>query len=168
MRLPSVSNNPDKIQLSRISHVYFEHPDLKKDFEPFADAFGFVEAHRDGDTVYYRGYGCDQYVYVATQSPDGAKRFRGAAFVAASEAEFEKAAKLPKAQVSDLKGPGGGRQVTIERPGPTWIHVVYGQAERDVPKEPPTATHEEQGPYNGALEKHRKGMIHGRCYGTSN
>jgi hypothetical protein len=156
MRLPSVSNSPDKVQLSRISHVYFEHSDLDT-FSEFSEAFGFIEAYRDGANIYYRGYGKDQYVYVATQSSDGAKRFKGATFVAASERDFEKAAGLPQAHVSDLKAPGGGRLVTIERPGPTWLHVLHGQAERMTPVKPPSATHDNQGPYNGALEKERKG-----------
>ena len=157
MRVPSVKNNPDKIQLSRISHVSFEHPDLDA-FSSFADAFGFVEAGRESETVYFRGYGKDQYVYVATKSANGAKRFKGAAFVAASEGDFDKAAKLPDARVSELTAPGGGRLVTIERPGPTYLHVLYGQKEREVPGEPVTATHEHQGSYNGALEKIRKGV----------
>ena len=152
MRVPDISNSPDKIQLSRISHVCFEHPDLEA-FETFSDAFGFVEAHRDGASVYYRGYGKDQYVYVASQSSDGAKKFKGGAFVAATERDFDKAARLPEARVSELKAPGGGRMVTIERPGPTYMHVVYGQEERETPAHPPTATHEDQGPYNGAFDK---------------
>ena len=156
MRVPTVSNNPDKIQLLRLSHVYFDLPDLKT-FSQFADAFGFVEAHRDSGTTYYRGYGKDQYVYVASQSPDGVSRFKGAAFVAATERDFEKAASLPQAQISDLKTPGGGKLVSIERPGPTYLHIVYGQTERSTPAQPPSATHDTQGPYNGALEKDRKG-----------
>lgn len=156
MRVPHITNSTEKVQLSRISHVYFEQPDLNT-FAQFAEAFGFVEAHREDDTVYYRGYGRDQYIYVVSQSTDGQKRFKGAAFIAATEADFDKAAKLPQAQVQDLKAPGGGRLVTIERPGPTHLHVMYGQTERDVPQEPPSATHEDQGPYNKSLTKPRKG-----------
>lgn len=35
MRIPPISNNPGKVQLDRLGHVYFEHPDLDK-FSEFA------------------------------------------------------------------------------------------------------------------------------------
>ncbi|EOD52685.1 putative trihydroxytoluene oxygenase protein [Neofusicoccum parvum UCRNP2] len=160
MLIPPISNNPSKVQLCRLSHVYIEHPNLAK-FEKFAKDFGFVEVKRTADRIYFRGYGKDQYVYVASRSKDGKPRFGGAAFVAASQKEFEKASKLPGAQFRALRdAPGGGSMVTFARPNDTFMHVVYGQKERAVEaSQPPSETHESQGPYNSPFEKKRLGQF---------
>ena len=132
--IPIVENSPEKVQLSRIAHVYFEHSDLET-FIKFAADFGFVEAAQNEKTIYYRGYGKDPYIYVASQSETRRSRFLGTAFVAKDE-------------------------VTFERPNGTFFHVVYGQTERDVEvKTPPTATHDSQGPFNTPFEKPRKGQF---------
>lgn len=157
MLIPPISNNPSKVQLARIAHVYFEHPDLVK-FASFAEDFGFVVAQKSKDKIYFRGYGIDPFVYVASQSKDGKQRFGGAAFVAASQEEFDKAAKLDDAMVSSLDGaPGGGKIITFNRPDETFFHVVYGQEERQTNTTEPTATHENQGPYNTPFTKPRQG-----------
>jgi hypothetical protein len=169
MPIPDVKNDPSKVQLVRLAHVYFEHPDLPR-FAKFAKDFGFVEEKRDGNhTIYYRGYGRDPYVYVATQSSSssskkkGKPKFLGPAFVARDQAEFDKAAKLPGAKVTSLDGaPGGGRQVTIARPNGTFMHIVYGQTERPVDTNSgvePTATHDNQGPFNTPFAKRRLGQF---------
>lgn len=114
MRIPEISNNPSKVQLARIAHVYFEHPDLEA-FSKFANNWGFVETKRDEDRIWFRGYGVDPYVYVASKSRDGNPRFGGAAFVAKSEEDFEKAALLPGATPSSLAdAPGGGKMITCK------------------------------------------------------
>ena len=158
MRIPPITNDPSKVQLSRLAHVYFEHPDLVQ-FEKFATDFGFIETRRAGDTIYYRGYGKDPYVYVASPSRDGKPHFGGAAFVAASEEEFHKAQKLAGATVRSLgHAPGGGRMVTIPRPEDTFVHILHGQTERVVEGAcPPSATLESQGPFNTPFEKARRG-----------
>ena len=158
MLIPPISNNPSKVQLSRIAHVYFEHDDLTK-FVAFSKDFGFAEAGRDGDTIYYRGYGRDPYVYVASKSKTGKPKFLGAAFVAATREDFEKASKISGATVKSLeKTPGGGEMVTVLSPSGTIIHVVYGQEERSVePQNLPSATHESHGPFNTPFEKNRLG-----------
>lgn len=164
MRVPSVINDPSKIQLNRIGHVYFEHENLAE-FDKFAVDFGFVEAKRDGDTVYYRGYGRDPFIYVAKKSKNGAVGFGGVAFVAASEQDFEKASRLPGASpvqdVAETGAPGGGKIITISRPNGTLLHIVFGQEERPVDdhQPPPSETHESQGPYNTPFEKHRLGQF---------
>lgn len=160
MLIPEIVNNPSKVQLCRLSHAYFEHPDLKK-FEKFAMDFGFVEAHRTKDTIYFRGYGKDQYVYVATKSKDNKARFMGSAFVAASQEEFDKAAKIKGAEVRNLtEAPGGGKLITIARPGDTFMHVIYGQKEREVDKhEATSSTHDSLGPLNTPFEKPRQGRF---------
>lgn len=158
MLIPEIVNNPSKVQLDRLGHVYFQHPDLEK-FDKFAEDFGFVVAERTEDKIYYRGYGKDPYIYVASKSKDGKPRFGGPAFVARSQAEFDKAANLPGAFLGSLKdSPGGGQIVTFHRPDNIFFHVIYGQEERETGEEEPTATHEEQGPFNRPFSKPRRGM----------
>ena len=158
-----VENSPEKVQLSRISHVYFEHADLEA-FTKFATDFGFVEAARNEKKIYYRGYGRDPYVYVASQSATRRSRFLGAAFIAKDTENFTKAAEMPGAARKTLNNdaPRGGEMITFERPNETFFHVVYGQTERDVVEAkatPPTATHDSQGPFNTPFEKPRKGQF---------
>jgi hypothetical protein len=155
MPIPDVKNNPSKVQLSRLAHAHYQHTDIEK-FGKFAKDFGFVEVRDDGDTIYYRGYGIDPYVYVAHR---GAPAFLGPAFVAGSEEEFEKALKIPGASLKDLRGaPGGGKMITFSRPNGTFFHVVHGQEERVIDtQQPPSDTHETQGPYNLPFAKPRLG-----------
>lgn len=157
MLIPPITNEPSKVQLARISHVYFEHPDLDK-FREFAKDFGFVEAKVANDHIYFRGYGMDPYVYVATKSKDGKPRFLGPAFVAASEEEFQKASRIKGAKAADLNNaPGGGKMISFSRPDDTFFHVIYGQEELMTSKEEPTATHEQQGAFNKPFNKPRLG-----------
>lgn len=159
MLIPPIANDESKVQLARISHVYFEHPDLEK-FKRFAKDFGFVEEKATKTCIYYRGYGRDPFVYVAMKSRDDKPRFRGPAFVAASEKEFEKATKLDGAIVKSLDdAPGGGKMVTFNRPDDTFFHVVYGQTEREVSPDVPSATHEQQNEFNTPFHKPRLGKI---------
>tara|TARA_R110002003_G_scaffold202_10_gene15729 strand:+ start:15247 stop:15753 length:507 start_codon:yes stop_codon:yes gene_type:complete len=157
-RLPNISNNPSKIQLERIAHVYYEHPDIDA-FNQFALDFGFVEAHRDDDCILYRGYGIDPYCYVARRATTKSPVFGGAAWVAQTQADFDKAAALEGAEISDLSSfPGGGRKVTVQTPSGFYFHVIYGQKERVPAREPATAQAESVGPSNGSFCKRRFGM----------
>ncbi|KAI1340072.1 Glyoxalase/Bleomycin resistance protein/Dihydroxybiphenyl dioxygenase [Xylariaceae sp. FL0016] len=157
MLIPPISNNPSKVQLARIGHVYFEHRDLGE-FSTFSKDWGFIETKRTEDKIWYRGYGKDPYVYVACKAKDGVPKFGGPAFVAKSQEDFDKAAALPGATPSSLAdAPGGGKMITFSRSDDTKFHVIYGQTEREVDGPPPSATHENQGPYNGPYEKPRKG-----------
>ncbi|EED13287.1 oxidoreductase, putative [Talaromyces stipitatus ATCC 10500] len=160
MPIPDVHNDPSKIQLIRLGHVYFEHRNLKE-FERFAKDFGFNEERRIGNTIYYRGYGKDPYVYVASQSQTRSSNFLGAAFVAKDEENFQKATKLEGAIVKDLThAPGGGRLVTIPRPNGTFMHVIYGQEEREVnTAELPSQIIESHGPFNEPFKKGRFGVF---------
>ena len=156
-RLPDVANSASKIQLERLSHVYFEHVDLSK-FEKFAEDFGLVEAWRDKDTILYRGYGQDQYCYVARQAKGDKPNFQGPAFVAQDAAEFDKAVAIEGAVVSDLSPfPGGGKMVTLKTPAGFFLRVVHGQEDRENTPEIPTAQVEHLGPLNGSKDKHRYG-----------
>jgi hypothetical protein len=46
MRIPEIVNGPEKVQLARLSHVYFKHPNLDE-FSKFARDFGFVLVFQD-------------------------------------------------------------------------------------------------------------------------
>jgi hypothetical protein len=157
MPIVEVKNDPSKVQLDRISHVYFQHPDIEK-FAKFAKDFGFVEATRTKNTIYFRGYGKDQYVYVATK---GRAEFKEVTFVAASQEEFDKAAQLPGASLRALDdAPGGGQLITFSRPNGTYFHVLFGQIETPVDtSHPPSETHESHGPFNTPFEKPRLGKF---------
>lgn len=48
--IPSITNDPSKVQLLRIAYIYFEHPDLDK-FAKFALNFSFIEEYRTKDTI---------------------------------------------------------------------------------------------------------------------
>ncbi|KAJ3456005.1 hypothetical protein MRS44_017487 [Fusarium solani] len=138
LRLGEVQNNPSKIQLERISHVYFEHPDLD-DLDKFAVDFGLVEAWPSNDIVLYRGCSKDPYCYVARKAPAGIAAFGGAAWIAQAQEDFDKAAAMEGAEVSDLAPyPGGGRRVTLKTPSGL-------------------------GPFNGSISKHRLGKFL-RCH----
>jgi hypothetical protein len=157
--LPLIRNDPSKIQLARISHVYQAHPDLEK-WKTFAKDFGFEFVAETGKQAFYRGYGKDPYICVASQSTSGEKEFGGVAFLAKGEAGFEKASKLPGAQIVDLSpAPGGGTMVTIPIPSGSNVHVVFGQQERDAPAKVITATEINKGDFNTSFQKSRKGML---------
>ncbi|KAI0203038.1 hypothetical protein F4808DRAFT_50408 [Astrocystis sublimbata] len=114
MRIPEVRNDASKPQLARVSHVYFEHPDLEV-FGQFAEHWGFVEAKREQGKIWFRGYGVNPYVYVASKSRDGNPRFGGVAFVAKSEEDFHKATLLPGGILENLAdSPGGGKMITCK------------------------------------------------------
>ncbi|KFZ23493.1 hypothetical protein V502_02031 [Pseudogymnoascus sp. VKM F-4520 (FW-2644)] len=166
-KLPQIANSPEKIQLSRISHVYLSHPDLSA-FESFAKDFGFIEEARDGSTIYYRGFGKDSYAYVASQSETSEKAFDGGAFLAKTEDDFNKAVRLDGAVLTDLAmAPGGGRLVTVPTPSGSKIHVLWGAKERTVPLKAPSATTVKLGPYNTTLEKFRKGEFQRFTHGPA-
>ncbi|KPM41688.1 hypothetical protein AK830_g4861 [Neonectria ditissima] len=156
--IPEIQNSPSKIQLERISHVYFEHLDLGK-LDEFAKDFGLVPAYEDSSQIVYRGYGKDPYCYVARKSSDGTQSFGGAAFVAQTQADFDKAASMSGAVVSSLSPlPGGGRQVELKSPSGFPFHIVYGQEERIRSETVPSAQVDYLGPFNGSIVKNR--LVH--------
>ncbi|KAF5648789.1 metapyrocatechase 2 [Fusarium sp. NRRL 25303] len=154
-----IRNDPSKIQLERIAHVYFEHSDLDK-FDEFAKDFGLIQVCRDANQIFYRGFGKDSYCYVARQSLTGVQSFSGGAFVAQTQSDFDKAAALEGAVVSDLSSfPGGGHQVTLKSPSGFLFHVVYGQQERTPDYSASSTLVESLGPFNGTLVKRRFGQF---------
>lgn len=156
--LMNITNSERKIQLLRIAHVYQKHPNLQK-WAKFAKDFGFVEAHRQGPNVYFRGYGKDPYCIVASQSKTGKREYNGTAFLAKTQEDFEKAKRMPGAYVTDIsKAPGGGMMVSIPTPTNNLIHVVWGQTDRAEPRSPPSSQKLTYNDMNTSLDKARKGM----------
>ncbi|KAH9205670.1 Glyoxalase/Bleomycin resistance protein/Dihydroxybiphenyl dioxygenase [Leptodontidium sp. 2 PMI_412] len=156
-RIKPTPNSPEKIQLSRISHVRLRHPDPEK-FLVFASDFGFVEEARVDDAIYLRGYGVDPYCYVVLPSTNGEKEFEGGAYVVKSKDDLDKAMKFDGAVRQDiLHLPGGGEMVSLSSPGGTKIHLVWGQKTRVPPAKEPSAQVVNLGPYNSPFTKERRG-----------
>jgi hypothetical protein len=166
MLIPKIVNNQSKVQLSRLAHIHFEHPDLDQ-FEDFAEDFGFVVAKKEADKIYYRGYGKDPYVYVAGKATVGKPLFKGPAIVAASREELDKAKALPGAVLHSLTdAPGGGKMITFSRVNDTFFHVVFGQEERIVdPEHVLSTTFEELGPANTPFKSLAKANSKGSAMG---
>lgn len=144
---PSVTQA--KICLKRIAHVYYTHADLEEANQFLLD-FGFTTVKQTGDTIYYRGYGSEPFVYCATQGESNV--FGGAAFVVDSFSDLELATQtLPLATpIHDLDAPGGGKRVVFHDPVDNCpFHLVYGQAAVE-----PSASFPEL-EYNFPTSKHR-------------
>ncbi|KAL3460087.1 Glyoxalase/Bleomycin resistance protein/Dihydroxybiphenyl dioxygenase [Aspergillus heterothallicus] len=120
-------NIDQRIKLTRLSHMRYQHPDLEMIHQFLVD-FGLQVALRTDHEVWYKGYGPDQYVYYARK---GTKKFLGGAFYAASWDDFQKTSKLPGAGlIEQLKdAPGGGFLVTVTDPEGYPVNVVWGQEE---------------------------------------
>lgn len=145
----AVDQEIPKIKLLRIAHVYYTHSDLDEARQFLLD-FGFTIAEDRGDTLYFKGYGTDPFVYCATKGP--ANEFGGAGFVVESLADLELASKtLPKASaVEDSDAPGGGKRVTFRDPVDDFpFHLVYGQTPVEV------SVHLPELDYNFPGNKHR-------------
>lgn len=122
------SSDTRKVRLVRPAHVYYTHQNLDA-AEKFLHDFGFQEARRVRDTVYYRGTGPDAFVLCAKKG--SVDEFGGAAFVVESMEDLELASKtLHKAtEIYHLDdAPGGGHCVTFKDPVDDFpFHLVYGQ-----------------------------------------
>lgn len=82
---------------------------------------------RTEDTIYYRGYGTEPFIYCAKKGTEDT--FGGTAWVVDSISDLELATSLPGATpIHDSDAPGGGKRVTFYEPVDNcpW-HLVYGQ-----------------------------------------
>ncbi|KAF2087565.1 Glyoxalase/Bleomycin resistance protein/Dihydroxybiphenyl dioxygenase [Saccharata proteae CBS 121410] len=108
---------PRKINLLRISHVYYTHKDVPSAHQFLLD-FGL-------QPLFYRGYGRTPYVYVLI--PGTADAFAGAAFAVESEDDLEYASRsmpdaTPVYELSDA--PGKGKGVSFREPvDGFWWHL---------------------------------------------
>ncbi|EMC98824.1 hypothetical protein BAUCODRAFT_381516 [Baudoinia panamericana UAMH 10762] len=123
-------NNIDtsaQVKLVKLVHMRYQHPDLEE-ITTFLRDFGMHIAKRseDGNQLWFRGYGPDQYVYYAQKGP---KKFLGGTYSVESMAELEKAAKIEGAgQIEELKdAPGGGHLLTLTDPEGFLVNLMYGQ-----------------------------------------
>ena len=77
----SLSTAPRKINLKHIAHVYYTHKNLHEAHQFLLD-FGLSVIKREGDTIYYRGYGTEPFVYFhpaserQTQKPDSKAKIK--------------------------------------------------------------------------------------------
>ncbi|KAH8807754.1 Glyoxalase/Bleomycin resistance protein/Dihydroxybiphenyl dioxygenase [Xylogone sp. PMI_703] len=147
-----------KIRVLRLAHVHYQHPDLDKALSFLSD-FGMIEEKRVDGRVYLRGYGVQPFLYVAEQSPDNKKHFKGGYWVVDTEADLQKAAAHPKAsKIEQSTAPGGGKVVTIEDPNSFIIGFVFGQTLRDADTESATLEEASSGHHwNGPDSKQRRG-----------
>lgn len=127
------TDNPEKIKLHHIAHVYYKYSTEEVDAARFfMTDFGFFEAKRVGPRTYYRGYGSEPFVLCVEASTK--TEFAGTAFAVESLDELQKAAKILPAEVKptgiyDLEdAPGGGKGLTFFDPVDGFpMHLVYGQ-----------------------------------------
>ena len=93
-----------------------------------------MNAGKDNEKIYYKGYGSEPFLYCSSKGQDNA--FGGGAFVVESRADLEYAARtIPTAsKIHELVDtPGGGECVTIKDPVDGWpLHLVYGQEQKEV------------------------------------
>ena len=143
-----------KIQLDRLSHVRYQHPDLPRAHRFLLD-FGLTPVDETESKIYYKGFGTEPYCYIAEQAAGPERRFAGGAWVVASYAELEAATKLPDASaIEKLDGPGGGSVVTIKDPNGHNVLLVFGQERSSEEPSPPLLV------ANTARSKPRKGAFH--------
>ena len=156
-----MTTKDSKIQLLRLAHVHYQHPNLAQ-ANAFLLDFGFEMVEKSEHKIFYCGYGRDPYCYVAEQSPTGERLFAGGALVVCSRQELEKAARLPGASpVQKADGPGGGECVVLHDPNGMTLKLLHGQQETDVTVNLPETT------YNTSQDKHRLGEFHRFSHGPS-
>jgi hypothetical protein len=97
-------NPDDRIQLKKLSHMRYQHPDLDEILTFMIGKscsssqtpskvilicvdFGMQIAQRTDDEIWFKGYGSDQYVYYARKGP---KQFLGGTFEAQSQEDFDR------------------------------------------------------------------------------
>ena len=88
-----------------IEYVIFRHPDLPT-IRQFMIDYGLLDAVRQGDSLYLRGYGDAPFAYVTSQ---GEAAFVGMGFRVASQDALVQLATRFSAQIEDCPHPGGGR-----------------------------------------------------------
>ena len=150
-----MATSPTKIKLDRLLYTHYQHQNLDAAHKFFVD-FGFHVVERTETLIYYRGFGENPFVYVAEQSPDNVKHFRGSGWLVRSQEDLEVATKFPDASsIQKSDAPGGGSFVDLKDPHGIAIRLLHGvqlrskdQQKEEIPK--PVVM-------NSWIEKPRKG-----------
>lgn len=151
-----------RIRLVKTSFVIYNHADLPK-AEQFLHDFGLTVAHKsaDGNSVFFKGYGPDPFVYLARKADSSDSSFGGGAYTVESREELEKAAQIDGASpIRPLDAPGGGEIVTLTDPAGHLVHVVFGQEEKPTESldlEKLTVNYEDEKPRKGKFQRFRIG-----------
>ena len=78
-----------RIKLLRLSHMRYMHSDLSE-ISQFLLDFGMHVVHQTDDTIWWRGYGSEAYIYVCEKGPE--KKYLGAAWDVEEYADLERQA----------------------------------------------------------------------------
>jgi len=126
----TMSSSP--IQLLKTAFVAYHHADLAKARQFFLDFGMSIADEVPGETIYFKGYGVEPFVYVARQSESGSSYFDGAAYVVDSLEELQRAAKLDSCigPIQALEGPAGGKTLTLKDPAGHFVHLIHGWREK--------------------------------------
>ncbi|TVY61448.1 Metapyrocatechase 2 [Fusarium oxysporum f. sp. cubense] len=140
---PWKAPNPDRVRLLRPARAVYSYTSLEV-AEKFLTEFGLREVGRSEDppSISFVGHDTQPVSFVATQSDNS--QLVGYYFEAASQEDFDKAARVPGAgPVTPLSTLGGGYSIKITDPTGQPFGVVYGIEKRDY--DPPP---KEIRPYN--------------------
>lgn len=119
-----------------------------------------IEEQRLDGRVCLRGYSIQPYVYVAEQSPDGKRHFKGGYWIVESAEDVQRAASHPNASmIQESRAPGGSQFVSIEDQMASPSALVLGQNLRDEEENPSSLERaESERVSNTAVGKPRKGQ----------
>src|SRR5215510_8920065 len=134
------------IKVRELAYGRLRAPDLDA-MEEFLTHFGMTRAARTPTALYMRGTDPRHHIHV-TEKGDPA--FVGFAYLAASEEDLRKVAKVPGASgVEKIDEPGGGQRVRLREPNGYQIEVVHGI-------ETPPAIPVDRDPMNSGAEPLRR------------
>lgn len=151
----STTVTESKVKLDRLLYTHYQHPNIEAVHKFYTD-FGLHVVGKSGNTIYYRGFGEDTYIYIAEKSPDSSKHFVGSGWLVQSQADLVAASSVPGAStVQKSASPGGGDFVDIKDPLGFNIRLLYGITPRQVEQQ------EQERPkpviFNSWEDKPRKG-----------
>ncbi|KAK4570477.1 hypothetical protein LTR86_002557 [Recurvomyces mirabilis] len=157
------AKDEDRIGVLSTAFVVYYHHDLATARKFLLD-FGLTIAKEIPDqTIYLRGYGKEPYVYVCHKSTTGGSYFGGAAYVAASAEDLERAVASSSSDGNKyaLDGPGGGQAVTLTDPAGHKVQIIHDWQEDpnvDAPHlQKLTFNYEDIKPRKGAFQRFQPG-----------
>ncbi|KAJ9654480.1 hypothetical protein H2198_006489 [Neophaeococcomyces mojaviensis] len=148
------------IELLKTAFVSYSHVDFDTAKQFYLD-FGLNIVEESPDSLFFRGYGTEPFIYHLKRSKTGKSTFDGAAYIVTSRRELERATSVEGATpISRLNAPGGGEVVTLTDPQGFHIHLVHGQAEREADNldlEKLTFNYEDNKPRKGRFQRFSAG-----------